>query len=684
MSYNDLILQEGVKSNYLVVMKPQVRVDTWSFHAVSIYKNSFLFGNIINVSINGVALTEVFTASLLAGQYFWDYTNSVLYVRKSDSTAPTTTDFIIATIEIYVGTSDAHWYREPINSSSRIVYFDALITTPPEIKISMSDGLLGYIPVGTTTIKLDNSEHTLEYHLYYASYNQKDVDVYHWLGDLDVLNIKKVMQGKLGNITADYNSISIQIKDSIDIFSKEYRLSGLNNFYSVSLFPGLDINHLGRPIRYVYGMVNDIYCVNIDYSEINNLLNRNWVVRNDGSNTSSFSSTVPAAPVSTANRTYLNSVIGLNIDDKIYLNHGAGYIATVLAVGSNYVDHNNIGVPATTGTVVTRGTVGNAFLIQGGVTYPLYYTRDWIETSTNNCLVLALTAGAEASIGANPINPKYDKIYCRVYGKQNNVTIGGNPFGSDSAKYGNLTNPAVILFDILKGSLGLSETQINTTDFSDLSTLIGLQEVGFSIPRTLGNNFPKYTEILTDFIQSNLLRIYQDNDNKWTASKYSLLTSGWDFGLYDDEILRGSINYSFDYSDLVSDIIIQYLYSEVTNEYQKAAYTNNLTVYLHNISKQNTYNTILLNSSDASQLSIRIGSIFGDRQGRLSIDSKNRFFTAEISNIINLFLEKLPGCYYNGSMYNRLYRIIELNKSLRRINILLDDQKGAQDNAGSF
>ena len=101
MSYADLLEDETVKSNYLAILKPRRRVTDFAVFSGSVYSVSFDYGDVTSVYVDGVALTEAFTTSLSAGQYYWDYDNQTLYVRTSTSGNPNSVSTIV-TYAIYV------------------------------------------------------------------------------------------------------------------------------------------------------------------------------------------------------------------------------------------------------------------------------------------------------------------------------------------------------------------------------------------------------------------------------------------------------------------------------------------------------------------------------------------------------------------------------------------------------
>lgn len=683
--YANLIQSETICSSYLVVLKPARQVTSWTLVSGNVYKTLFNYGHVFNVVADGVSLSET-TTTPTAGQFYYDYENEYLYIYLVTPSSKT----VIVTYELYIATKDAHWHRIATDTTSRQVYYDAVIIKEPTIKFSLSDSLIGYIPSEGTSISINNAEHFLENHLYESSFYKKTIDVYHWLSELendypDVNNIKLLYSGIMNDISYNNNKVTIQICDKISKFDSEWRNPN-KSFYNQTDWPNLDPYYIGRPIRYIYGMVDSCKFINLDYqSEIPTTSNnRVWAVRDSATDTCLFSSTVPASPSSTTTRTYLTSVDGLNIGDVVKFTKGAVEYKEVLSIDrvNKYFEHSTLSVAAVLNDTLSRGTVGNITIEQDGILYKPMYIRDWTESSSNGVLTITFSSSLESNLSMTKTLNPYNQIYGRIYGKKNTILKGGSSFGSDSTTYGNLTNPSVILFDIIKNYAGFSESEINLASFTSLNSSISTQDIGFSIPATTSENFPQYKELLINIMKSCLIRMFQDQDNKWYVNTIVPLGTK-DFDIVIDEILENSINYKISYKDILSEFIVSYKYLEKENTYKKKYYNSNTAKYLHGVSKQRDFITYLLNDSDALQLSRRLSYIYGDRLGYLQIDCKNRFLTSNITSIFNVELEKLLGYPYSEDVLNsRKFSVISLYRGLRNINIELTDQKGIEDNSG--
>ena len=673
MTYATLLQKEGEEAQFLAILKPARRVTNFTSSGGNIYSSSFDFGIVIEVTIDGVSQTKT-TGTPSSGEFSYSDGTLLVYYGIDPNNVHT-----IVTYELFIGTRDAHWYRKPDDSSTEIVYFEPLIVTPPKFKATLTDSLLGYMPTQTTNMILSNAEHNLEKHIYDSSFNSRDIAVYHWLGDLDTANMQLVLDGLMKDINYSESTVSIRILDRIDIFNSNWKNPD-KDYYFTTDFAALDPSKEGTPVPYLYGIADGIVAANIDFEnespDVNT--NRDWLFRSDGTNSHAISSTVPASPASTTTRTYVGDASGYFVGDETWIDKTTDEYVTVNNVdySSNYIEHIAlVSGAATTGDTVSRGTVSNVFIDQGGVIYKARFKRDYIDTTSGGLTGITFDTNAEVNLSMTTMDG-LETVYGRVYGKQNDVTIGGSPFGSDSSVTDNLTDPVIILFDIMVNRLSIPEADINTSNFDSLDGT--LHEIGFIAKPT-----NEYKLIVNNIIKSVLMRLFLD-DNIWNLSVIEVLPTE-DFIIKNDEILKESFGYRFDYNDLLSDITIKYRYDDNAGNYLNKTGTSDNAKYLHLVSKQRDIETYLIIDSEVDTLLTRFLDIFGERRGLLSFSAKNRFFDTSISDTIKASREKQPGfTVVKDTLRDRIGNVIEIDKGLRKVNITIDDQKGVEDNPGDF
>ncbi len=696
MTYNALLDEENIKSNYLVILRPRRRVLSFILVSGSIYKASFTYGDVYSVRADGLELSEALSTSLLADEWFYDDVAQELYVRLTSGNDPDTV-YLVATYNLYCGTNDSHWYADPLDDTSKPVYFDAVVSKSPVIKISNSDVLNGYMPVQSTSISLNNSEHWLDVHLYDSSFSQAQILVYHWLDELTVANLKIVMNGICNNVDMKDPEVDITIKDRVDIFQQEYRHDSGDQFFTTATFPNLSDIDENSDIRAVFGRVDNMVPTNIDYVNDNPSTsdNRDWVVMNGQTGLSELTSTVPASPSSTTTRTYLANASGFNIGDHVWFDRVIGgdeyKILTDVNLVSNYLEHAALGSPMATGDTLRRGCIGNVYIIQNEVLYPVMYGRDYtIASFAGNTTGFSLSTSMEANLSMPETLTPFSTIYCRAYGRTNYLTLGGTAFGSDNAKTKNMALVAQVVLDLLKRVLGVSESDIDSASFTTALTK-ATYPIGFAVPESKSGGFPEIRTILTTILNSGLMSLIINEDAKWELV-FTEPFGTEDLSIDETEIIDGSLSFGFDTNDICSELILNYAKKEASTDPSKIlelgnqfVVTNNRAKYVHGIQKSKTVDSYVIYLEDADVLATRLAYFFGERSGDLNFKAANKMFRAKVGDVVMVSRSIMPGYNYDQTtLQSRKYKITEINKGLRQVTIKTLDFKGIEDNSGSW
>jgi hypothetical protein len=686
MSYADLIDVEDARSEYLIVVRPRRRETSWTSAGGGRYTSVFTYGHVTGVSVDGVSLTLAASSSLGANQFYYDADGQVVWARTDGGDI--SAKFNVITYELSYGTIDAHWHRVPTDTTSRVIYFEPFVKKSPEIKQSVSSVLFGYMPVMSASLQISNAEHQMERHIHDGSFYRAEVLVYHCLfafngqaAVFDASNIRLVMRGLCGGIGYDQEAVSLSVHDRVDLFDTEWRPTDSPDFYAPTDFPGLHPDFVGRPVRRVYGVVNGCAMVNVDYVEGDAATtsdNRVHVVR--GGPAANVSRTVAATPASTTTRTYLTSTSGIQVGDHVLFSKASPDYGIVSDVSAGYIDHTAITIACAPGDSVQRGTLGNCYIEQSGTVYRPLYGRDYTMTTTAGAVSITFSASLEASLSMQTLNGS-EAIWGRIYGPVNTVTKGGVAFGSDNTLTANLTNAGVILYDILKSS-GIPESDLDGPSFAELA--LANRSVGFSLIKDSRSNFMTLKEAINGILGSVLARLYINNDGQWSVSSYGPLAAA-SMDATDMDILRGDFDVAYSYDDMLSRVVVEYLTDERSQSGLAQSNYSDTARWLHGVKKMQTFQTWLMFDSDAVDIARRLSFIFGQRSGEMTISVKNRFLGVDISDSISVTRSRMPGFEYTeGVEHSRIAGISEYTKSRKRVNIVMDDQLGIEENASAW
>lgn len=687
--YTDLLNEDSINSQYLAIIKPRrILKDNWVLVSGSIYKQSFDYGLVYSVELNNIFLDKDTTSAIVSNEWYYNDDDKELYVNIGSD--PNGETFII-TYSLFFGTFDSYFYSDPLNIPSSIVYYEPLITKSPEISATNSDLLFGFLPSQTTQITFSNLTQYFYKHLYDSSFNKADIDIFHYINDLTIDNIKRVTGGVCGSVQTTDESVAITIYDNNSIYDEEFRHSGDTSFYAESDFPNLNPDFQARPIRKVYGVVDKFIPVNIDFNSTapSNLNNRIYSCYLPFGATASVSRSVLASPASTATRTYLNTANGIRVGDSVWIDSslGAGFDEYVLVTavnksGSHYIEHASITNIAVSGDVVKRSVVGNVKLVKDNSVYDLLYGKHYIDYVHGSPTVegFELLTTLESDLSISAINPINDLIYCRIYGEQNGF------FGGDSTETGSMTLGVTIIYDLLVNHLKIDPLLIGTS-FNNLVSGGVVDEIGFAIPKQINQDFPTYKTLVSEICASLLLKIFLDTDLLISVSQLAPFSTE-DYTIQDDEILKDSFTYNFDYTDIKSDIIVEYEPKEISSRnetgdiyYKRVRSSSDNAKLLHKVNKQQTFQSLHFKETEAQKLCDRISYILGERRGSIAIQAKNRFLISLINDTIKIQKDRMAGYeYIKDTLRDRKGSLVAYQRKIDEISLMYDDQKGIEDN----
>lgn len=702
MSYLTLKDKESVQSGMLVVIKPKYLLSGLVFSGSGPYYRSFALGYVTKVWFGSAEKTLATSSACSDGDWFYDKTNQILYIDSASSPEAWATK-VVCEYELYLATYDAHFSRVPTDDSTDVVYWEPLISKSPTITTACDDFLFGVLPTSSTSVTINNTTHWIEDKLRgvdsRTNLYKAPVDVYHWLDSLSEANVKLVMRGICGDISYDTDSTTIRILDHNAIFEDEYRHTTATNFYTSSIFPDVDPDYDGRPIRRVIGVVDGVIGVNIDYKEDNpgSTDNRNWVF-SSGAKSDVVHNIVDDATFVFPDkmRIYLDSVDGLSVGDTVRsfdpTNSFQGH--TILAINPTaspkYIDVLETPYYPLDGGTVTRLRVANVTVLHGGTLYFGQANSAFAnyEDVTNDVYGITFTGNAETLMGfpSGEYIQSSDLVFARVYGEQNAETIGGSPFGSDSTLTKSLTSLPVILYSILKNNLGIPESEIDTSAFTSLEAAM-TDQIGFTVPFGDINDFPSYKDLVTLILGTGLIKLFRNIDGKWTIATTGVM-GAYDHVIDSESIIDGSFSVDHGHSDILSDVVIEYSRRDVSGKgvvaesYSRAYKSNSLVKSFYGISKQKTFKSLHFISSEAGDLADKISSYFSERSGIIKLKTTRTYINAEIGDVFKISRKALPGKTYTGSEGYIYCVLTSIQRGLRGLDLELTDQLGIENNAG--
>lgn len=721
MSYSTENAKDNASRNMFVVVRPKLRVTSWTLHSGSVYYNDFSYGYVTAVMVDGVALTAGSSGSLSAGEFYYDSSAGRLYIRKTSGT-PSGSDWIVATFELYFATKETYWYRKPTDSATTEVFWPGSILNAPTVTRSSSDVIFGFIPTNASGFSVANEASYLQPLLHDGSFYNAEVLIYHSAGTLSTSNAQQIYGGFCGGVSFNDSELSFSLID------KSYRLNEKwsNGAYN-DRFANADPQYTRTFIRTSLGTGSSHSIgVNSDYnaSSPTTSNNRKWSFTSAASGALSFD--ITATTINTTTEFVLNStdIKKLKVGDKIYRN-AAGYDSAIVNIFFNTGIVTFSAAPTLSGNTFTVIGVIDVRLVQGTSVYTLLNGRDYVDAyhSADGTYGITLTSSAEANVGASTIAPNNgDYVVGYIRPPEVNPTVGGSSLYAGS-NYWN--NPIVILYHVLKDRMGFAEADIDTSTFSSLASSIRLKGdfmplFNLTVPDILGDEPPTYGEVIGKILSGCLLRMFVNNSGQFTLSQLENFSTA-DLSITDGDLIQPS--YSYDYSNSGSvnvfsspiEIVVgyvkhgggfipenleslrypfetvngsanSYLYGSEFVRDVNCQLTGALNTTTTTFNGTTEYNfTATYGESTFALQKRRYGQLIAERRGRLACKIKAGAHNLELGDFVTVSRSRQPGfAYAANTLSDRNYVVVEVTKGLGGVDFILDDQKGIEDNSGDW
>ena len=721
-----------------VVVEPGILADDWTLDAslgggTNVYYHSLYAGDIVSFKVNNS--TTFTAATTLTGfgtgpndKYYFDLSSNRIY---GDFTTVLPVSFLSTTsvhikYRFYASSHEIIHPKDPLDDDSTQVYWYPLLTSNFSFSRSLDQNIRGFVPSFSSSLELINNGGEAYNLLNKSTLSNSFISQYVSAGPRLATNTVRLFTGLCRSTDSNDERINVSFTDNVEMFSENFPHSGGLTRYTLTEFPDLDAAQDQYPIREVYGRVDGVLGVNIDYRKGSSGRNLVWsMCKHYGSDQSNdvLTLTVVANAGTSVTRTYFSSVAGVSVGDNL-VNQTAFTNRTMLEVTGvnaslNYLDHTaangdgSFGGSATlpaTGNVYVRDRIGYAYAVNEARTkfiildrgeHPLRYNTGLTDgrgavsiDSTDKILKITFT-GSGATSDLN--NDDYGEwfLYARVYGQRVTATISGSPIDKDSINTGTSSAWYQILYDILINKAGLSESEVSTTLFSALEASGDREaDVGLLVPKAIGEEMPTLRDVLSQVLVSSPANLYTDSSGVFNVSKVQPFGTVTETFTKDD-IIAGSFSYVEDFTDVATKLYLSYGAAEVSNPInyanafpnpteQKTEHTDSLVASIYPGTKSESIYAPLIISSEATNLVNKLGNIYFWPKNIIQFDVSISFIGLNIGDTIEISRNVLPGFYGSDTLRTVKYSIISLNISDSKITIKAWDQKGIERNQGDF
>lgn len=738
---------QSIEKNALVVLRPKQRTTGWTQSSGNVWVVDFDLGPVNRLWAKaGEEFTKVTVMPTSPEEFWHDEDNGLLYAYLDTNTGTpgssgpedTTSSSIVgsfqnvygpcalgmtAEFELYLATRPFQGPRDPTDSASDPVEWRGVLKEGPHATQGSVQQLYGFNPLEESPLAIANADGWMLPYLYDCSFNLCTVRSF-IMADEDLeravseVTVREVFRGYGGQPKLGTDgTITIPCYDLLALLDRPanppQRLSS-TEFTLVdpaAVRPGQEWF-----IRRVRGMVDDFEPVNIDFSSSPSTSNNRDFLTHEGTGTDGGwgANVDDANPGNSGTRTYLTTTPKCNVGDTvIIIKGGVDRYTTVTSVNraSNYFDHGAIAGAFAPGDSVLRFFIGwvkvqdfdgNWWDLSAGTHFSrinkatLGNTPDWLG--------FRLIDNWEAAVGfPETFDPSKHRIVCRVYGTTvldtyaDAVTDVGAVVND-----GGIAAESVSLLHWLLRQAGVENAMIDQSTFDSAATNHAL---GLAIPSSRSASVaPTWKDLIQLVLQSMIWKlVYLDASGEVLVGlkETAPFVASADYDA--DDVDFADFSFEHDYSAVYQRVAFQYGFKEAPREgandifyaaqsinvsdgTQVALGENYLARDLHESTATLEIMGLQYMLAQAQVVADRYAFALGDRRAFYRLALGPEFLTkATLGASYDVLRKQLPGYALDVDTYRtRQTVLVQSTKSTQGVNLVLEDQKGIQDNSGDW
>lgn len=716
--------KQKIEKHALVIVRPRSYLEDWEDEGGGIYSTQFSLGRVTRMwNVYGSAeLTRVTAlASVISGKFFHDTANGILYVGAASLPTNRTAEF-----EIHLSDKQYTGPCDPLDADSEVVDWRPYLAAEPVPKNGTRDSLVGYSPLFTSSVEINNATGWLNEMLHECSFNFASVSGYILANaelEHGVINsdVQATLLGYVGaNLEERNKVVSLPVTDfwrildqpaapSLRFYESEYAGAG---YVADPAACGAGAEWYVRKVR---GALNGHVPVNIDYAATataSTSNNRVWITDElESLGEASYTYVVDHLAANTATKTFFLTTHQLEIGDTMEIvNDGVTRYITVIDLNraAKWIQHDDL----TGRTIVALDTATRHFIgyvnveDEDGLLCLLKPGRDWVPfygpaNGLGNVKGFELVDDFEAAAGftANGgiFDPNIHRIYCRIYGPKEaeKYADGVTDVGAPTDHGGSIAGAHSIIFHLLTWA-GLPKAIIDQVSFAAVGA--GAHTLGMAIPSAAEGSPATFKAEVQRVLDSVLWRLgfaQSGNDIKIGLVALGPLPAQADYSADSQEAQL--VSYEQEYGDVFHSVRMQYAISEFRFASQRGPQEFfltsevNRTRDLHFITKVYNFESlhfgpVLYNDTEAQEVCDHLALTMSDRRGFYTYQLEQRFLDkVNIGTAYDLSQDQLPGFpFIFRTPRTRMLSVIEVQKSTLGVTLVAEDQKGIEDNAGDW
>jgi hypothetical protein len=251
--------KESSEKIALVVIESGRRLMGWVLHSGSVYKiTEFSSPKIVSVEDNGTTLVAGSSASLSAGQYYYDESASILYLRASGSGNPNARFITLTEKNFYSNNGVKASFDLSIGHD---VYWLPMLSDTSDFTLELDNqNQIGVAIEGSGSIRFFNDQDYWKSRFDKLTWENQRIFVYSWNRSLEITQAKLLFRGRVVGKAWTPTNVSFSCKDLINELRAPVPLVDMADYVGARITD----SELKRKQRIVYGYNFGYRPLNID------------------------------------------------------------------------------------------------------------------------------------------------------------------------------------------------------------------------------------------------------------------------------------------------------------------------------------------------------------------------------------------------------------------------------------
>lgn len=716
MGYQTDIQKQEIEKIGLVVVAPRVRHTGWTLVSPQVYSTTFDLGVPVTcwemwnhaspAEYNRVASVGAITP----GQFHYDHETKVLTVGTFTLGGPDAQPLPGVTVqfEVHLSTRPIYGRRDPLSATfADIVEWEPALKEAPTANNGSLNDIFGFQPISISSIEVANGNGWMNELLYDVSWALAPLKAYLVVGSdyeraVQSSGVVQLFSGFVSGISEKGKVVSLDCADYTKKLDLAYAVTRTFNGGMGTIDPDAQVPGSEWLIPKLYGAVDGVEPVNIDYNATPSTSNnRKWATHDsEGKPVGDVSVVIDHLAANTTTKTFFTTTPPFNPGDRVTLNHASGVRRVrVVTVDRNakFITHEIIARTFVIGETCTRSFIAAVWIIDRESTpwelVPGVHYNSFNDVG-QQLVGFTLVNNFEATLGIthSPFDPSADKIYCRVYGTTE------LPTHSDSTDVGAISRASGVAADgvsLIARALqaaAIYNDQWDKTSFDDVGA--DSHTLGFMVPSERGGNPDTYRNIIGQLLVSQLwklgLTITTTGAVKLGLAAVKPFPAPFDYAVDKTEFLE--FTWEQDYADI-------YAFLKATYKKQKALFSVSIPLssglieeeslraqYVHLANARYEQEFAQFDDEEAATAAARMMFVLGERRGIYKLRVPyTQLLNAKVGANYQITRDHLPGFAYSFDAENaRTLNLLEVQKDLISAALVLEDQKGVQDNSGDW